>query len=84
MKKFRKLSGVFDASYTGRGAGWLNALAATLDLDGVELGLGGDGHGGGDGDAEIEKLDQKYKKQIYHLKLRKKSSKSLKILTLRT
>ena len=48
MKKFRKLSGVFDASYTGRGAGWLNALAATLDLDGVELGLGGDGNGGGD------------------------------------
>ena len=62
MKKFRKLSGVFDASYTGWGAGWLNALAATLDLDGVELGLGGDGHGGGDGDAENEKLDQKYKK----------------------
>ena len=32
--------------------GWLNALASTLDLDRVELGLGGDGHGGGDVDAE--------------------------------
>ena len=34
------------------GASWLNALAATLDLDGVELGLGGDGHGGLDLNAE--------------------------------
>ena len=40
-------------SYAVGVAGWLNALAATLDLDGVELGLGGDGHGGGDVDAKI-------------------------------
>ena len=40
-------------SYAVGVAGWLNALAATLDLDGVKLGLGSDGHGGGDVDAEI-------------------------------
>ena len=58
---YKRVSEIFrilrKGSYTGRGAGWLNALAATLDLDGVELGLGGDGHGGGDGDAKSEMLE---------------------------
>ena len=41
-----------NCSYAVWVASWLNALAATLDLDGVKLGLGGDGHGGGDVDAK--------------------------------
>ena len=52
QKRPRPIRSVKSASYAVRVAGWLNALAATLDLDGVELGLGGDGHGGGDVDAE--------------------------------